>query len=113
MIGVGFIVRDCHLAAYAEAGFPVGITSRTRAAADEVARLRGVPKVFDSVEQLLDNPEIDVIDVAVPPEAQPRVIRRILNHPRRVRGVLAQKPLAMSIEDAREVVPDARPAQRA
>ena len=30
VVGAGFIVRDCHLVAYAQAGFPVvGITSRT------------------------------------------------------------------------------------
>src|SRR4051812_26245800 len=77
VIGAGFIVRDCHLVAYAQAGFPVvGITSRTEATAREVAAARGVPKVFASVEALLDDPEVRVVDVAVPPAAQPGVIRR-------------------------------------
>src|SRR5215210_5743800 len=105
VVGAGFIVRDCHLVAYAAAGFPVvGITSRTRSAAEEVARLRGVPRVFDSVEELLDDPGVAVVDVAVPPAAQPGIIRRILDHPRRVRGILAQKPLAMSYPEARSLV---------
>lgn len=105
VVGAGFIVRDCHLVAYAAAGFPVvGITARTRTTAEEVARLRGVPRVFDSVEELLDDTAVAVVDLAVPPAAQPEVLRRILDHPRRVRGILAQKPLAMSYAEARSLV---------
>jgi predicted dehydrogenase len=105
VVGAGFIVRDCHLVAYRQAGFPVlGITSRTEAVAREVAALRGVPKVYATVEAMLDNPAIEVVDVAVPPGAQPEVVRRILDHPRRVRGILAQKPLAMTLDEARAIV---------
>src|SRR5438309_688791 len=88
VVGAGFIVRDCHLVAYADAGFNVvGLTSRTLATAREVAAMRGVPRVFDSLEDLLSAPEVEVVDVAVPPNVQPGVIRRILDHPRRVRGI--------------------------
>src|SRR3954464_12392135 len=105
VVGAGFIVRDCHLVAYAAAGFPgVGITPRTRPPAEEVARLRGVPRVVDSVEELLDDTAVAVVDVAVPPAEQPGIIRRILDHPRRVRGLLAQKPLAPSYAEARSLV---------
>jgi predicted dehydrogenase len=106
VVGAGFIVRDCHLVAYREAGFRVvGITSRTGRTAREVAALRGVPRVYPDVEAMLDDPEVEVVDVAVPPQAQPGVIRRVLDHPgRRVRGILAQKPLAMSYGEALGVV---------
>ena len=89
VVGAGFIVRDCHLVAYAEASYRVvGITSRSVATAREVAALRGVPKVYDSLEEMLDDPAIEVVDIAVPPTEQPGVIRRVLAHPRRVRGIL-------------------------
>lgn len=105
IVGAGFIVRDCHLVAYAQAGFRVvGLTSRTRHTAEEVARLREVPAVFDSVEQMLAHAQAAVIDVAVPPQAQPEVIARILAHPNKVRGILAQKPLAMSYAEATAIV---------
>ena len=105
VVGAGFIVRDCHLVAYAEAGFRVvGLTSRSPDRAREVARLRGIPAVYDSLEQMLEDPQVEVIDVAVPPLAQPQVIRRILDHPRAVRGILAQKPLAMSPGEALSLV---------
>jgi predicted dehydrogenase len=102
VVGAGFIVRDCHLVAYAQAGFKVvGLTSRSEATASEIASLRGVPRVYSSVEAMLDDPEVEVVDVAVPPEAQPGVIRRVLDHPRRgIRGILAQKPLAMCPAEA-------------
>jgi predicted dehydrogenase len=105
VVGAGFIVRDCHLVAYAETGFNVvGLTSRTEATAREVAALRGVPRVHATLEAMLDNPEVEVVDVAVPPAEQPEVIRRILDHRRRVRGILAQKPLALSYPEARSIV---------
>ena len=106
IVGAGFIVRDCHLVAYHEAGFRVvGITSRTESTAREVALLRNVPKVFSTLDAMLDDPEIEVIDIAVPPAAQPGVIREILGHPaRRIKGLLAQKPLAMSYPQALAIV---------
>jgi predicted dehydrogenase len=105
LIGAGFIARDCHLVAYASAGFcAVGITSRSIDRAREVAKLRGVPRVYRSVEKLLDDPAIEVVDIAVPPAEQPGVIARVLDHSRRVRGILAQKPLAMSYGQARGLV---------
>ncbi len=111
VVGAGFIVRDCHLVAYQAAGFRVvGITSRTRPKAEEVAQLRGLPKVYDDLQELLDDPEVEVIDIAVPPQAQPGVIRKIVEHPRKVLGILAQKPLATSIEDAKEIVSACRKA---
>ena len=105
VVGAGFIVRDCHLVAYNEAGFrPLAITSRTESRPREVAELRGVPRVYPTVEALLDDPEIEIVDVAVPPTEQPALIRRIVDHPRKVRGILAQKPLAFTLEEARELV---------
>jgi predicted dehydrogenase len=105
IVGAGFIVRDCHLVAYADAGFSVvGLTSRTLERAREVAALRGVPRVHATLEALIAAPEVEVVDVAVAPAAQPGVIRRILDQPRRVRGILAQKPLALSYAEAKAIV---------
>ena len=101
VVGAGFIVRDCHLVAYAQAGFRVlGITSRTQDGAREVADLRGVPRVFPSLEAMLAEPTIEVIDIAVPPVEQPGVIRRVLAAGKHVRGILAQKPLALDLGEA-------------
>ena len=89
IVGAGFIVRDCHLVAYAEAGFRVaGITSRSIDKAREVAELRGLPRVYESLDEMLDDPAVEVVDIAVPPHEQPGVIDRVLarrasaGHPR-------------------------------
>jgi predicted dehydrogenase len=105
VVGAGFIVRDCHLPAYAAAQFRVaGITSRSIERARETAAVRGVPQVYRSVEEMLDDPAIEVIDIAVPPAEQPGLIDRVLGHRRRARGILAQKPLAMSFGEAKLLV---------
>ena len=102
VVGAGFIVRDCHLVAYAQAGFPVvGITSRTHDRAREVADARGIPRVFPSLEAMLEEPAVEIVDIAVPPAEQPAVIRRVLAGGGKVRGILAQKPLALALSEAR------------
>ena len=105
LVGAGFIARDCHLPSYAEAGFRVvGIHSRTRSTADEVARLRGIRHVRDSIEELVGDPEVEIVDVAIPPAEQPEVIRRILAASGNVLGILAQKPLALELSEATGLV---------
>src|SRR6202008_775882 len=56
------------------------------------------------IADLLANEEVEVLDIAVPPHEQPGVIRQAISHKRHLRGILAQKPLAMSCREARECV---------
>src|SRR3954468_2449595 len=103
-IGAGFIMRDCHLVAYRSAGFnPVAIASRNPETAREVAARHAIPTVHPGIDDLLADPTIEVLDVAVPPDAQPGIILQAAER-RLVRGILAQKPLAMSVRAARECV---------
>ena len=105
VIGAGFIIRDCHLVAYQQAGFRVlGIASRSPQKAAEVALLRGIPTTYQHYLELLENPEIQILDIGVPPQHQPAIIREIVRRATHVRGILAQKPLAMSLSEAREIV---------
>ena len=105
LIGAGFIIRDCHLPAYAQAGFRVaGICSRRPERAADVARLRRVPRVYRDHQELLADREISVIDIGVPPQVQPAIIREVARHADHVRGILAQKPLAMSCREGLELV---------
>jgi predicted dehydrogenase len=104
-IGAGFIMRDCHLVAYRQAGFnSVAIASRDPAHGRAVAELRGVPKPHATVDDLLADPQIEILDIAVPPDVQPGIIRQAARHSDHIRGILAQKPLAMSVREARECV---------
>src|SRR5215211_6034801 len=91
--GAGFIMRDCHLVAYRNAGFnPVAIASRNPDTAREVAARHAIPTVHPTIDDLLNDPTIEVLDVAVPPDVQPRIILEAAKR-KTVRGILAQKPL--------------------
>ncbi len=104
-VGAGFIMRDCHLVAYRQAGFnPVAIASRNPDNARAVAQQHGIPRVHDTVEALLADPDIEVLDVAVPPDVQPGILRAAARQGSHLRGILAQKPLAMSYREAKACV---------
>ena len=99
-IGAGMIMAECHLAAYREAGFPVvAIASRTEANARKVADRWAIPKVHATPEALIEDPEVEIVDIAFPPDQQPALIRHALAQPH-VRGILAQKPLALTLAEA-------------
>jgi len=103
--GAGFIMSDCHLVAYRQAGFnPVAIASRNPEHAKAVAAQHAIPKCHATVADLLRDESIEVLDIAVPPDLQPDVIRQALQHKTNLRGILAQKPLAMSYHEAKECV---------
>ncbi|WP_202887242.1 Gfo/Idh/MocA family protein [Cohnella zeiphila] len=103
-IGSGFIMRDCHLAAYRDAGFnPAAIASRTYENAKAVADQWGIPKVHRTWEELVQDPDIEILDIAVPPDRQLDIVRAAVRQPH-IRGILCQKPLAMNSAEARGIV---------
>jgi predicted dehydrogenase len=105
LVGAGFIVRDIQSVAYRNAHFNmVAITSRTPEIAHEVAELRGIPRVYDSVTEMLDDPAVDILDIAVPPDQQLRIVQEAVRSRRLPKGILAQKPLAMNYGEALEIV---------
>ncbi|MFP6657228.1 MAG: Gfo/Idh/MocA family oxidoreductase [Pirellulales bacterium] len=102
-IGSGFIMADCHLVAYRNAGFnPVAIASRTPERAKAVAERHNIPKSYGTYQELLEDTDVEVVDVAVPPDIQLDVIRDIVRH-KHIRGVLAQKPLGVDYKEAKQV----------
>lgn len=97
-------MRECHLPAYRKAGFnPVAIASRSLQHAAETAARYQIGRVHASFEALLDDPAIEVLDIAVPPDAQEDLILQACARGL-VRGILAQKPLAVDYETARRLV---------
>lgn len=103
-IGAGFIMRDIHVVAYNNAGFnTVAIASRTPENARAAAEARGIPTVYNTWQELLDDPQIEILDIAFPPDQQPAIIAEAVKRPH-IKGILAQKPLAMNFQDAKKVV---------
>ncbi|MBV9634323.1 MAG: Gfo/Idh/MocA family oxidoreductase [Methylobacteriaceae bacterium] len=109
-IGAGFIMADVQLVAYEQAGFPVAaIASRSRGHAAEVASKRKITKVHDTPQALIEDTDVEILDLAFPPDQQPALIRHALKQ-RHIKAILAQKPLAMNFADAQAVVADCRVA---
>ncbi len=104
-IGSGFIMADCHLVAYRKAGFnPVAIASRNHANSKAVAARHGIKKVYDTYKDLLKDTSIKIVDIAVPPDVQMEIVREAVKHADHIKGILAQKPMAVNYEEAKEIV---------
>lgn len=104
-IGSGFIMADCHLVAYRNAGFnPVAIASRSIETVKQVAERHKIAKTYEHYEQLLADPSIEVLDVAVPPDIQFEVIQKAVKQSSHIKGILAQKPLGIDYAQAAEIV---------
>lgn len=109
-IGAGMIMAECHLAAYSEAGFPVvAIASRTEEKARAVAERWGIATVHASPSALIADPQVDILDIAFPPDQQPALIRKALRQPH-IKAILAQKPLALTLEEAKALRDEAAAA---
>lgn len=102
IIGCGGIVNGAHLPAYTAAGLRViAVYDQNRETAERTATAFGVPVVADSVEAMLDDPRIDIVDIAVTPWAQPEIALQAIAARRHV---LCQKPFAEDIASAERVV---------
>jgi predicted dehydrogenase len=109
-VGAGFIMADVQLAAYSGAGFPVvAIASRTRAKAAAAAGRWSIPIVHDDPADLIEDPAVEILDLAFPPDQQPALIRLALKQPH-IKAILAQKPLAMDFAIARALAAEAQAA---
>ena len=102
-IGAGFIMNDCHLAAYRNAGFnPAAINSLTAEKREAAAKRHNIPKVYDAWQKLIDDTDIEILDLAVPPDVQMEALR-YASTKKHLKGILVQKPAAMSLAGVREI----------
>jgi predicted dehydrogenase len=108
IVGSGAIVDNSHLPAYRSAGFRVAaITSRTQRNAQRVADRHSIPRVHKTVDQLLTDPDVDIVDIALPPDYQPDIVHKAIAAGKHV---LAQKPLAVDYREAVSMVTAAESA---
>lgn len=106
IVGAGNIVEHAHIPSYRAAGMRVvGIASRTRSHAEGVARRTGIPRVYAGVDELLADPAVRIVDIAVPPDYQPAIVAAAAAAGKHI---LAQKPLATSFAEAQKAVGEAR-----
>ncbi len=60
-------------------------------------------------ERLIEDGEVEIVDIAFPPDQQPDLIRHALKQPH-VKAILAQKPLALDLTEAKAVEEECRAA---
>jgi hypothetical protein len=101
-VGCGNIMRGTHLPAYKTFGYRVVaacdvVEENARRAAEHF----GIPRATSRLDDLLDDPEIAVIDLAVHASQRRPIIERIAAAGKHV---LSQKPFALTYADARHMV---------
>lgn len=64
--------------------------------------------VYESLDQMLDDDSLDLIDICLPPNLHPDAIRKCLAAGR---SVLCEKPLALDADTAAELANEAKPGQ--
>jgi predicted dehydrogenase len=101
IVGAGGIVDGAHLPAYRLAGLEVvGITDVNLDRAREVAKKHGIPRVYETLDELLADSTVEVVDIAVPMPQQPAIFRAAVAAGK---NILAQKPFTDSPQTAREL----------
>src|SRR4029077_1448283 len=92
IIGAGGIVNYARLPAYKRAGFKVaGVTDKNLEAAEKTARDHGIPKVHANVDDLLKDPQIEIVDIAVYRAAKAEIVEKAAAAGKHM---LCQKPFA-------------------
>ena len=106
LIGCGEIARSWHLPAYAEYGVNVvGVYDPAPEATEGICdRFPFVRRVFPSLDELLVDEEIEIVDVATRPDVRPALILQSIDAGKHV---LAQKPLAFDLRAARRLADEA------
>src|SRR5688500_10843188 len=89
--GASAIIRGCHQVAYRQEGLNIyAIASLNRSNAEEVAREFNIPVVHNSWQDLLKDKQVEIVDIAVPPDKQLKVVREAVKEKDHIKGILCQ-----------------------
>lgn len=102
VVGAGAIVDVAHLPAYRRAGLEIaGVFDIDNGRAEAVAKRHDVPRVYESLEELLRDESAPVVDIAVAPHSQPGIARQAIAAGKHL---LCQKPFVHDIETGDELI---------
>lgn len=100
-IGCGGIVNYGHIPSYKANGFNlVGGYDINHEAAKKTAQTHGLKKVYSSPDELLADPEVEIVDVAVVPAEQYNVVTKVIAAKK---PLLCQKPFSIDYTKAVEM----------
>lgn len=106
IVGCGGIVNYAHLPAYRAHGLNVrAVYDRDAGVAERTAREHGIGRVATSLDEMLSDPTVEIVDIAVTPSAQAGIALRAIAAGKHL---LCQKPLAAEYADAVAIVDAAR-----
>jgi predicted dehydrogenase len=103
VVGVGGIAKSVHIPAYksnvnAEI---VAVVDNNEKQLKRIAKKFKVKKLFSSVDELLENENIDALSICTPPNTHAEIGLKALQHGV---NVLCEKPLATDIENGKKMV---------
>jgi predicted dehydrogenase len=107
IIGYAGIVRAQQLPAYRLAGYRVAAASSRSPERRELAQRDGIPHVYEDYRELMRRDDVDIIDCAVDhfTDASIDARKQILREAAKAgKPVLLQKPMAMDLASAEEMV---------
>lgn len=102
IVGCGVIGR-IHAKVAAESAFirPVAVVDIRESAAQEVASLHHIPKAYTSVEQLVADPEVEAVVVALPTGGRLEVALKALSASKHT---LVEKPIGMNRAEVEKLI---------
>ena len=90
---------------HSKTGKAVAVASRSGAKAENFAKTWGIEKAYSSYEEMVSNPDLDMIYIATPNALHHDHGLMCLNAGK---GILCEKPFALSLHEAQEVTQTAR-----
>jgi predicted dehydrogenase len=107
-VGTGGIVQYAHIPAYKKAGFRmVACYDIDHETAQRVASEHGISRVHRSLEDLLADPAVEIVDIAVQPWHQLSIVEKVAAAGKHM---LCQKPLSQDFDEAVRIVEIAKQA---
>ncbi|KAI3402470.1 hypothetical protein KGF56_004711 [Candida oxycetoniae] len=106
IVGTGIFATDTHLPTIKKLTSllkPVVAYNRTKSKAEAFAAKAGIPenKVYDSLDQVFSDPEVQFVDALLPVQFNLDAVKLAIKHDK---PICFEKPIAANLEQAREIV---------
>ncbi|MFQ3620672.1 MAG: Gfo/Idh/MocA family oxidoreductase [Spirochaetales bacterium] len=102
IVGCGKIVQTQHLPAYRKYGVNViGVYDLVPEIARQVQNSFGIPKVYGSFEEVLEDQRVEVVDIATHPDVRFALGMKAIEAGKHL---LVQKPLALTVDEAKRLI---------
>uniref|UniRef100_UPI004047C966 Gfo/Idh/MocA family protein n=1 Tax=Algoriphagus sp. TaxID=1872435 RepID=UPI004047C966 len=105
-VGAGYMTME-HLKAFNDIDgvLCVGITSRTKARAEQLAEAHGVEFTFDSIAEMYEKTHADAVVISVPELSLNEVAFEAFKFPWKI---LIEKPVGYNLEDSKNILEEAQ-----